>query len=281
MNADLERLIALQKLDSTANAARRTLAAEPSHEQALEARLEAAKQHVADAKEKLAANKNTRGALEKDVAVHQGRLSKFREQAMAVKTTRIQQSSTKSPSRRPRSRIRDAILERDGERRSDAAVKTAEARSRGAKAIDADRRAVTARTARWNEAGTDHVERAALIAARQAGTGHVEAVSRKRNGIPWPRPAPACARSVTCACARRCSAPSAFAVSSLPRPPRPLRPTRRPNPRRPPPPSPPSQPVPHRRLHRRRARGNPGLPDSASIEKTDGTLIESSPNRLA
>ena len=86
MNADLERLIALQKLDSTADAARRTLAAEPEHEQALEARLEAATQHVADAKEKLAANKNARGALEKDVAVHQGRLSKFREQAMAVKT---------------------------------------------------------------------------------------------------------------------------------------------------------------------------------------------------
>src|SRR5881394_3016632 len=86
MNADLERLIALQKLDSTADAARKKLAAEPEHELALEARLEAARQRVAAAKDGVAANKNVRAALDKDVAMHQGRLSKFREQGMAVKT---------------------------------------------------------------------------------------------------------------------------------------------------------------------------------------------------
>src|SRR6267378_3029778 len=82
MNADLERLIALQKLDTTADTARKKLAAEPEHE----LQLEAARQHVAVAKEKVAANKSARAALEKDVAVQQGRLSKFRETAMAVKT---------------------------------------------------------------------------------------------------------------------------------------------------------------------------------------------------
>jgi predicted nucleic acid-binding Zn-ribbon protein len=86
MNADLERLIALQKLDSTADAARKKLAAEPEHELALEARLEAARHKVAAAKEAVGVNKNARAALEKDVAVQQGRLSKFRETAMAVKT---------------------------------------------------------------------------------------------------------------------------------------------------------------------------------------------------
>ncbi len=80
MNADLERLIALQKLDSTADAARKQLASEPEHERALEARLEAARQEVAAAKDRVAVNKSARAALEKDVAMQQGRLSKFREQ---------------------------------------------------------------------------------------------------------------------------------------------------------------------------------------------------------
>jgi predicted nucleic acid-binding Zn-ribbon protein len=86
MNADLERLIALQRLDTDARDAERRLADAPEREKALDARLEAARQRVGAAKERLAANQNARRTLEKDVAVHQGRLSKFREQAMAVKT---------------------------------------------------------------------------------------------------------------------------------------------------------------------------------------------------
>jgi len=86
MLPDLERLIALQKLDTTADAARRTLAEEPERERAFAARLDEASQRVAAAKAQLAENQNARRGIEKDVAVHQGRLSKFREQAMAVKT---------------------------------------------------------------------------------------------------------------------------------------------------------------------------------------------------
>jgi len=86
MNADLERLIALQRLDTTALGAERRLADAPEREKALDARLEAARQRVAAAKERLTGNQNARRTIEKDVAVHQGRLSKFREQAMAVKT---------------------------------------------------------------------------------------------------------------------------------------------------------------------------------------------------
>src|SRR5262249_5813387 len=77
---------ALQRLDSAAHDAERRLAEEPEREKALDARLEAARQRVAGAKERLAANQNSRRGIEKDVAVHQGRLSKFRQQAMAVKT---------------------------------------------------------------------------------------------------------------------------------------------------------------------------------------------------
>ena len=86
MNADLERVIGLQRLDTAADAARKKLADEPEREKALDARLEAARQSVASTKARLAENQNARRAIEKELAVHQGRLSKFREQAMAVKT---------------------------------------------------------------------------------------------------------------------------------------------------------------------------------------------------
>jgi predicted nucleic acid-binding Zn-ribbon protein len=86
MNADLEKLIALQHLDSAASHAQKKLADEPERLKALDARIDAAKQAVAAAKEKLAANQAARREIEKETAVHQGRLSKFREQAMAVKT---------------------------------------------------------------------------------------------------------------------------------------------------------------------------------------------------
>ena len=189
MNADLERLIALQKLDSTAEAARRTLAAEPEHEAALEARLEAARLHVAAARERLAANKNARAALEKDVAVHQGRLSKFREQAMAVKTnqefTAVQHEITFAQTEIKK--IEDAILERMMESDDQtAALKTAETQlTAEQKAVDADRKAVTAAHGEM-EAALERItaERATVIAGLDKQVlATFEAVSRKRNGV--------------------------------------------------------------------------------------------------
>ena len=189
MNADLERLIALQKLDSAADAARKTLAGEPEHAAALDARLEAARQHVAAAKDKLAANKNARAALEKDVAVQQGRLSKFRETAMAVKTNQeyhaVQHEITFAQTEIKK--IEDSILERMME--SDdltAALKTAEAQlAAETKAVEAERRAVSAAHVEM-EASLERiaVERAALIAGLNKNVlTTFEAVSRKRNGV--------------------------------------------------------------------------------------------------
>jgi uncharacterized protein len=86
MNADLEKLIVLQGLDTTAQDAHRKLADGPEREKALEARLAAARDAVAAAKAKLTESQNVRREHEKTVALHQGRLSKFREQAMSVKT---------------------------------------------------------------------------------------------------------------------------------------------------------------------------------------------------
>ena len=189
MNADLERLIALQKLDSTAEAARKKIAAEPEHEQALQARLETAKQRVTAAREQLAANKNARAALEKDVAVQQGRLSKFRETAMAVKTNQeyhaVQHEITFAQTEIKK--IEDSILERMIE--SDdltAAVKAAEAQlAAETKAIEAERRTGSAAHVEM-QASLERIagERAALVAGLNKDVlATFEAVSRKRNGV--------------------------------------------------------------------------------------------------
>ena len=60
MNPDLERLIALQRLDSAATEAQRRLAEEPERQSAFEARLDAARQRGAAAKERLAENQSVR-----------------------------------------------------------------------------------------------------------------------------------------------------------------------------------------------------------------------------
>jgi len=86
MNADLERVIALQRLDSAAHGAQRRLAGEAEQLKAFDSRIESARAAVATTKERLADNQNARRAIEKDMAVHQGRLSKFRDQLMSVKT---------------------------------------------------------------------------------------------------------------------------------------------------------------------------------------------------
>src|SRR5437867_10513413 len=143
MLPELERLIALQQLDTVAEAARRTLADEPERERAFEARLEAARLHVATAKAQLGENQNARRGVEKDVAVHQGRLSKFREQAMAVKTNQEYHAVQKeiafaqSEIKTPEEKLLERMIETD---ELTATVKRAEADlASEQKTVDADR----------------------------------------------------------------------------------------------------------------------------------------------
>jgi uncharacterized protein len=189
MLPDLERLIALQKLDTTAEAARRTLAEEPERERAFEARLEEARLRVAAAKARLAENQNARRAIEKDVAVHQGRLSKFREQAMAVKTNieyhAIQKeiSFAQTEIKALEDRILEGMLEAD---ELTAALKKADSElAAEQKAIEAARRAMTTEHAELN-ASLERIvrERAELVAATDpALVANYEQVLRRRNGI--------------------------------------------------------------------------------------------------
>ena len=92
MSPDLQRLIELQQVDSTIHDARQKIAAHPQLLAAADARLDEAKALVAAARQKLADNQDARRAAEKDVAVYQGRLSKFRDQQGAVKTNKEYQA---------------------------------------------------------------------------------------------------------------------------------------------------------------------------------------------
>jgi predicted nucleic acid-binding Zn-ribbon protein len=92
VSPDLQRLIDLQRLDSAITDARSRIAAHPGRLAGADARLAAATQELDAVKQRLKDNQEARRALEKDVALYQGRLSKFRDQQAAVKTNREYQA---------------------------------------------------------------------------------------------------------------------------------------------------------------------------------------------
>src|SRR5687767_4430209 len=92
MSPDLQRLIELQRVESTIANAKQRIAAHPEKLAAIEAQLAAATQALESVKQQLKDNQDARRALEKDVALYQGRLSKFRDQQSAVKTNREYQA---------------------------------------------------------------------------------------------------------------------------------------------------------------------------------------------
>jgi predicted nucleic acid-binding Zn-ribbon protein len=92
MLPDLERLIQLQHLEATIADAKSAIAQHPQKLIALDARLDEAKRAVESMKEQLKQNHDRRRELEKDVALYQGRLTKFKDQLMAVKTNREYQA---------------------------------------------------------------------------------------------------------------------------------------------------------------------------------------------
>jgi predicted nucleic acid-binding Zn-ribbon protein len=92
MSPDLDRLVRLQQLDSTIEDARRKIAAHPQRLAAADARLNDATERVTAAKDRLKASQETRRTLEKDAAVFQGRISKFKDQQAAVKTNKEYQA---------------------------------------------------------------------------------------------------------------------------------------------------------------------------------------------
>jgi predicted nucleic acid-binding Zn-ribbon protein len=92
MHPDLERVIRLQRLEDTAEQARRTISDEPIRQQELAAALEAARNTLEDERGHLAANQAAHREIEKELSMQQARLSKFRGQLMDVKTNREYQA---------------------------------------------------------------------------------------------------------------------------------------------------------------------------------------------
>lgn len=88
MLPDLEQLIQLQRLTNTAIEAQRALAAIPARLDELDGQLAAHTEAVTTANDRLAHKKTERQDVEKSLAEVQARLSRFKDQLMAVKTNK-------------------------------------------------------------------------------------------------------------------------------------------------------------------------------------------------
>ena len=92
MSPDLDRLIKLQHLDSRILDARQAIAAHPQRIAEADTRLTEAREAVERARERLKECQEARRALEKDAALYQGRIAKFKDQQGAVKTNKEYQA---------------------------------------------------------------------------------------------------------------------------------------------------------------------------------------------
>ena len=113
MLPDLDRLIRLQELETDVTKARQAIEAFPAQREALAARLADHAGRLETAEQKLATHKADRRTLDKDVAAAESRLTRFKEQLMAVKTNKeyhAVQSEIASASAEIQ-RLEDLILE--------------------------------------------------------------------------------------------------------------------------------------------------------------------------
>ena len=167
MHPDLDRLIRLQRLDTFADGAHRTIASLPDRIQGLDDRLATARANLDAARQHQADGQAARRAAEKDLAGVQGRLSKYRDQLMEVKTNREYQAMQKEieVAQQEVRRLEDRILERMIEADDlTAGVKLAEA------ALAADQAAIAA-------------ERQALEAEARKLETELERVHGEREGL--------------------------------------------------------------------------------------------------
>ena len=189
MLPDLERLIRLQQLDTGADEARRTVDGIPSRIEDLDARLTASTTTVDAAKHRLADQKNERQALEKNLAEVQGRLSRFKDQQMAVKTnkeyTAMQHEIATAEAEVQR--LEDAILEHMLETDDLVADVVAAERALQAERAETERERVTLETERADMerrlSGTSDA-RATLTGSIGAAARQLfETVARQRRGL--------------------------------------------------------------------------------------------------
>ncbi|MGE3842888.1 MAG: zinc ribbon domain-containing protein [Vicinamibacterales bacterium] len=119
MHPDLERLVKLQALDTDLQQLKRTVETEEERRHAIDDSVEARKNAVAAIRTRLADNQHTRREIEKELAQVQGRLSKYRDQLMAVKTNKeyhamqSEIATAESEVRKFEDRILEAMVDAD------------------------------------------------------------------------------------------------------------------------------------------------------------------------
>jgi predicted nucleic acid-binding Zn-ribbon protein len=186
---DLERLIKLQYLETRIEEAKRTIASHPERLAAADARLNEAKQIVDAAKQHLKDSQDARRALEKDAALYQGRLTKFKDQLSAVKTNREYQAMQHeiATAQQELGAAEEKVLERmmEGDALT-ADIKKAEALfATQQKDVDAEKKALSA------ELATTEASLKEATSARSALIGELpkqlvalfEQVARARKGV--------------------------------------------------------------------------------------------------
>jgi len=167
MSPDLERLVRLQELDNAIDAARRKITAHPQRLAEADARLNEASQRVEAARQRLKDGHEVRRALEKDAALFQGRLSKFKDQLSEVKTNREYQAIQHeiAGAQAELGAVEEKVLERMLEADALAAeVKEAEvALARQQKEVDAEKRALGEEVVLLEKALADATARRAVL----------------------------------------------------------------------------------------------------------------------
>ena len=186
---DLQSLIRLQELDLAAERMRRRIADIPSVQAALDERIATLTAAVAAVKDKTSASQAARRDIEKDLAAVQGRLSKYKDQLMEVKTNKeyhAMQTEISTAEQLVRQQ-EDRLLERMEEaetyaaeaKAADAALKAGQAEvAREKQQLDADRAATESELTKTLD------ERAREAAGISPAALHLfEHVSKHRKGL--------------------------------------------------------------------------------------------------
>ena len=189
MSPDLQHLIELQRLESAIADAKTRIASHPQRLAEADAKLAAANQVLEAARHRLKENQEARRALEKDVALYQGRLSKFKDQQSAVKTNREYQALGHEieVAQNDLAAVEERVIERMVEADTIAAdVKTAETVfATRRKEIEAERKSLADELTVVESTLTSSVEaRAALLRELEPRLVAIfEQVARVRKGI--------------------------------------------------------------------------------------------------
>lgn len=189
MAPSLQRLIDLQRLETTIADSRVRIATHPQRLADADARLASANDVLEQVKQRSKDNQEARRALEKDVALYQGRLAKFKDQQSAVKTNREYQALGHEieTAQRELGAVEERVLERMMEADAIAAdVKAAEATyAARKKEIDTERKTLAEELSTVEQRLADATEaRAALVTELDPRLVAIfEQVARVRKGI--------------------------------------------------------------------------------------------------